>query len=181
MRLKETDTLERTPCLYLTPIKSYRKKRLSLVTSQGQYRFLSITFDRNNIDTWGRHQSIRPSRRDASNDSRHDSFRSIRDLHLWWPEVEATRKGHKVTKWPLGGSQAIWIDPPWPEKHDGGKISALSQTANTLLTKNYRPEKRYLWPDLERQRLTWIGKVTHHWIQIVREMARTFVMSNAEH
>ena len=52
-------TLGPIPCLYLIPIKSYRKKRISLVTSQGQYTFLSITFDRNKIETLGKDQSVR--------------------------------------------------------------------------------------------------------------------------
>ena len=55
----------------------------------------------------------------------------------------------------LSGSQSIWVDPPWREKDDGGKISALSQIAKKLLTKHYRKKgKRNVF------NLTWLGRST---------------------
>ena len=54
----------------------------------------------------------------------------------------------------LSGSQSMFIDPPWREKHDGSEISALSQIANKLLTKNYCPGNGIFFS------LTWPGRST---------------------
>ena len=74
----------------------------------------------------------------------------------------------KATKWPFVVTKYMNRSALTREQ-DGGKISALSQIARRLLTKNYRLGTRYIlvWPDLEDQLFTQVGKLAHHWIQNV--------------
>ena len=50
------------------------------MTSSGRQRFLPITFDRNELETWGWCQCS--SRQGASTDMQHDLLRSHCDLDL---------------------------------------------------------------------------------------------------
>ena len=66
----------------------------------------------------------------------HDLFKSIRDLDLGRPEVKI-----QFFRIAVFGVKSALVDPPCREKHDSGKIIALSQIAWKLLKKNYVPGK----------------------------------------
>ena len=132
--------------------------------------FPPITFE-----TWGRCQSVRLVR----------THLLICNL-TYLSEYVTLTLGDLRSKLPsnLCGSQSRSVDPPWPGKDDGGKISALSQIAKKLLTKKlYEIDVSengafFVWPDLECQRLTKIGHLAHH---LIRNVPKLVVVAKLYH
>ena len=61
MRLVKANKLGPSPCLYLFSIKSYGQKQYwpdYVIMCHNNVRILSITFDRKEIETWGRYQTV---------------------------------------------------------------------------------------------------------------------------
>ena len=61
MRLVKANKLGPSPCLYLFSINSYGKNVFwpdDVTMCHNNVRFLSITFDRKEIETWGRCQTV---------------------------------------------------------------------------------------------------------------------------
>ena len=84
-----------------------------IMTSSGRQRFLPITFDRNELETWG-------------------WCHRVRLVKTHWLTCNMTYLGDTVTltcrdlrsnfKTDLSRTKNIWMDPAWREEHGGVKL-----------------------------------------------------------
>ena len=117
-----------------------------LMTSSGHFTFLPITFDRKEIETWGRCQGVCLTKRDQM------IYNMTYLCHLL---TLTLRDPRSYLQSDLLRSKSISFDRAWREEHIGVKIIPLTYVVQKLLIKNFFPKSvNLIFDDL------WC---THYW------------------